>query len=40
VGAETRPRRSGGMLVLVEKSPEAVVSADVEVRDRAGVGDR
>ncbi len=28
------------MFVLVEESAEAIVSADVELRDRVGVGDR
>jgi hypothetical protein len=37
---QSRPCSSGGVFVFVEESAESIVSADVQMRDRGGVGDR
>ncbi len=37
---KTCPGRSGGVFIFVEESAESIATADAEVCDRAGVGDR
>jgi hypothetical protein len=37
---ESRPRRSGSMIVFVEEAAEAIVSADAQTRECRGIGAR